>query len=195
MPHTKTVPRYGAGTCPRTVCKRRIALRMRELTPGGGALNGAAGVSPKNAFPTIRVLVAVQSAQVREALVAMFGAREGFEVVAEAATDEQGLDLARDVRPHLAVIEQEISDCCGWWLIQSVRRERLAQVVVALGLRGDDSAARQAGADAYIQVGTSPREVMQAVQRALAAGGLLQAEHDLLARAHAVLDKPALVDL
>lgn len=168
---------------------------MRELTPGGGALNGAAGVSPKNAFPTIRVLVAVQSAQVREALVAMFGAREGFEVVAEAATDEQGLDLARDVRPHLAVIEQEISDCCGWWLIQSVRRERLAQVVVALGLRGDDSAARQAGADAYIQVGTSPREVMQAVQRALAAGGLPQAEHDLLARAHAVLDKPALVDL
>jgi DNA-binding NarL/FixJ family response regulator len=141
------------------------------------------------------VLVAVQSAAVREALVAMLGANDGLEIVGEAATDEQGLELARELRPHLALIEQEISGCCGWWLIRSIHHERLAQVVVALGLRGDDSAAMQAGADAYIQVGTSPREVLRAVELALASARVTQTEPHLLPDANAVLEKPALVDL
>ena len=144
----------------------------------------------------MRVLVAVQSPAVREALSAMLSACEGFEVVGEAASDEEGLALARAVRPHLALIEQEISDCCGWWLIQTIQRERLARVVVALGLRGDDFAATQAGADAYIQVGTSPRELLQALQTAVAASSsVTEAEEHLLADPHAVLEVPALVDL
>ncbi|MBV9543098.1 MAG: response regulator [Chloroflexi bacterium] len=129
----------------------------------------------------------------REALVAMLGAHDGFEIVGEADTDEQALAMAQRLRPELALIEQEISDCCGWWLIQSIQRERLAKAVVALGLRGDDFAARQAGADAYIQVGSSPREVLQALRRALRS--VAETEDHLLSNANAVLDEPTLVDL
>jgi DNA-binding NarL/FixJ family response regulator len=138
------------------------------------------------------VLVAIQSGPVREALVAMLGAYDGFEIVGEADTDEQGLELARRLRPRLALIEQEISDCCGWWLIQRIQREGLAQVVVALGVRGDNFAAMQAGADAYIQVGTSPRELLQELERALRLRS--EAEQHLLSNTDAVLNEPALVD-
>ena len=123
----------------------------------------------------------------------MLGAHDGFEIVGEADTDEQALAMAHRLRPELALIEQEISDCCGWWLIQSIQRERLAKAVVALGLRGDDFAARQAGADAYIQVGSSPREVLQALRRALRS--VAETEDHLLSNANAVLDEPTLVDL
>jgi DNA-binding NarL/FixJ family response regulator len=41
------------------------------------------------------VLVAVSSPRVREALVAVIGAMEGFRVVGEATTAERALQLAR----------------------------------------------------------------------------------------------------
>jgi DNA-binding NarL/FixJ family response regulator len=134
------------------------------------------------------VLVAVQSDGVREALVAMLGALPGFSVVAEAANDEQALDLARRLRPHLALIEVQLSGCCGWWLIQAIQREGLARVLVALGVRADDYAATQAGAHAYVQVPAAPRELLQAVEAALAAAGsAAKTEANLLPDTHAVL--------
>lgn len=118
----------------------------------------------------------------------MLSARDGFRVVGEAADDDQALALARQVRPHLAIVDLELSGCGGWWLIQSLQRERLARVVVALGHRGDDVAAILAGAQAYVQMGTAPRDLLRAVEAAIAhAGSGTEAEHDLLADAHAVL--------
>src|SRR5688572_27111918 len=83
------------------------------------------------------VLVAVESACVREALVAMLGALDGFRVVGEAATGDQALELARESRPQLALVDQELSDYSGPWAIQCMQREELAQVIVAIGRAAD----------------------------------------------------------
>jgi DNA-binding NarL/FixJ family response regulator len=142
------------------------------------------------------VLVAVESAQVREALVAILGARDGFRVVAEAGNDEAAVEAARTQRPHLALVDTELSGCGGWWAIQQMQAERLVQVVVALGRRADSMLAQHVGAQTYVQMGTSPRDLLSALQAAVARGvSSAQAEGDLLADAHAVLEKPALVDL
>jgi DNA-binding NarL/FixJ family response regulator len=118
----------------------------------------------------------------------MLGTLPGFSVVAEAGNDEQALDLARRLRPDLALIEVELSGCCGWWLIQAIQREGLARVRVALGVRADDYAATQAGAHAYVQVPAAPRELLQAVEAAFAAAGsAAKAEVNLLPDSHAVL--------
>ena len=144
------------------------------------------------------VLVAVESAQVREGLVAMLGALDGFRVIAEADTDETAIDAARMQRPQLALIELELSGCGGWWAIRQMEAERLADVVVALGRRADGALAQLVGAQSYVQMGTSPRDLLSALEaavalRAAAASGA-QAEGDLLADANPVLDKPAVVD-
>jgi DNA-binding NarL/FixJ family response regulator len=158
------------------------------------------------------VLVAVEAPQVREALVAMLAALEGFRVVAEADTDEAALEAARSQRPRLALIEGELSDCRGWWAIQQIQKEGLADVVVALGRRADAALARMVGAQCYVQMGTSPRDLLSAVQAAIACAangsssadgedqllangsGAAETEHHLLPDAHPVLEKPALVD-
>jgi DNA-binding NarL/FixJ family response regulator len=139
----------------------------------------------------VTVLVAVESAQVREALSAMLGALDGFRVVAEADTDETAIEAARTQRPHLALVEPELSGCGGWWAIQQIRAEHLASVVVALGRRADGVLARMVGAQSYVQMGTSPRDLLSALEAAIAmrvpAGSAPETEHDLLSDAHAVL--------
>jgi two-component system response regulator DesR len=113
------------------------------------------------------VLVAVRSAEVREALVAMLGTLDGFRVVAEASSDEQAVDLARSVRPHLALVEQEMSGAGGCWAIQTMRSEQLVQRIIALGRRADSVAAQRLGARAYVQMGASPREFLLALEQAI----------------------------
>ena len=136
------------------------------------------------------VLVAVESAQVREALVAMLGALDGFRVVAEADTDEAAIEAARAQRPQLALVEPELSGCGGWWVIQQIRAEHLASVVVALGRRADGALAQIVGAQSYVQMGTSPRDLLCALEAAIAlrvSAGSAQTEHDLLPDAHSML--------
>jgi len=125
------------------------------------------GVAPVTALETT-VLVAVESAQVREALAAMLAAHDGFRIVAEAADGDQALDLARASRPHLAIVDEELSGHCGPWIIQCMQREDLARVIVAIGRTADGFQARVAGACAYVQMGTPPRDLLSALRAAVA---------------------------
>src|ERR1051325_4013014 len=114
------------------------------------------------------VLVAVESAQVREALVAMLGAIERFHLVAEADNDEATVEAARRLCPDLALIEPELSECGGWWAIKQIQSEHLVGVVVALGRRPDcGGLAELVGAATYVQMGTSPRDLLSAVEAAM----------------------------
>lgn len=145
------------------------------------------------------VLVAVESCRVREGLVAMLSSVEGFSVVAEASSDEAAVEAARAHRPYLALIELELSGCGGFWAIRQIESEHLASVVVALGRRAEFSLADMVGAQSYVQMGTSPRDLLHTLEAALAFRGKppsgTQTEHDLLSDAHPVLDKPAFIDL
>jgi DNA-binding NarL/FixJ family response regulator len=171
------------------------------LEPGNSARRGtnsfAAGECHKR---RTTVLVAVGSAQVREALVAMLGTLERFRIVAEVDNADAAVEIARIERPNLAVVEPELSGCGGWWAIKQMQVERVADVVVALGRRADGALAQLVGARTYVQMGASPRDVLDAVETAMGsfvssgASGA-EAEHHLLADTHAVLDEPALVDL
>jgi DNA-binding NarL/FixJ family response regulator len=182
----------------------RPNVRGRQVPPNGLSLtvegqNSEVILGAREA-PETTVLVAIESAQVREALVAMLGAIEGFSVVAEAATHEAAMEAARRQRPRLAVIEPELSNCRGWWVIQQIRAEQLSCVVVALGRRADGTLAELVGAQSYVQIGISPRDLLSTLEAAMAfrrpaVSGSAEAEEHLLADADAVLDKPALVDL
>jgi DNA-binding NarL/FixJ family response regulator len=97
----------------------------------------------------------------------MLGAREGFQVVGEAATCEEALELARTHHPYLALIDQELSGLGGCWTIRAVQSEQLAQVIVALGRRADGVLAEVAGAQAYVQMGTAPRELLSTLEAAI----------------------------
>ncbi len=116
------------------------------------------------------MLVAVGSADVREGLVAILGAAESFRVVGEAASDEQAIQMARTLRPGLAIIDEDLPSCGGAWTILRLRDERLVRAIVAIGLRADGGAlsrAQTAGAQVFVQTGASPDDVLSAVRAAI----------------------------
>ena len=130
----------------------------------------------------------------------MLGAIDGFQVVCEADTADGAIEAARRQRPRLALIEPELSDCGGWWVIQQIRAEKLACVVVALGRRADGTLAQLVGAQSYVQIGISPRDLLSTLEAAMAyrtppVSGSAETEDHLLPDANPVLDKPAFVDL
>ena len=148
------------------------------------------------------MLVAVGSAHVREALVAMLSALDGFRIAAEVDSDVAAVEAARTHRPHLALVETELSECGGWWAIQQIQTEQLAGVVVALGRRANAGLSQLVGAQTYVQIGTSPRELLNALEAAMAVklpplggGSGAEAEGHLLADANTVVEEPALIGL
>ncbi len=116
------------------------------------------------------MLVAVRAHKVREAVVAMIAALEGFQVVAEAASGQQAVAAARSLHPTLAVVDQDLAGCSGAWTVQTLREEQLVGAIVAIGLRGDEGVRRRAlvaGARSYVQTGAPPEDVMAALRDAL----------------------------
>ena len=106
----------------------------------------------------------------------------------KAASAKLGMRLAHD-RADFEVLEQMQRG------IQQMQAESLVQVVVALGRRAHGVLAQHIGAQVYVQMGTSPRDLLSALQAAVANGvSGAQAEGDLLTDADTVLDKPALID-
>jgi DNA-binding NarL/FixJ family response regulator len=110
--------------------------------------------------------------------------------------------VARRQHPRLVLIEPELSNCGGWWVIQQIRAEKLACVVVALSRHAaNESLAEFAGAQSYVQIGASPKDLLSALETAMAyrtppvSGSAAEAEDHLLPDADAVVDKPTLVDL
>ena len=74
----------------------------------------------------------------------------------------------RSQHPNLALVETELSGCGGWWAIKQIQAEHLAGVVVALGRRADcGGLAKLVGAQTYVQMGTSPHELLEALEAAM----------------------------
>jgi DNA-binding NtrC family response regulator len=198
-PTNKPVLTYGGRPARRN--GQKLTLTYQNSGVKVGLESGQAGSqSATHEGPDTAVLVAVESAQVREALVAMLGAIEGFRIVAEPDTADATLDAARHYRPRLALIEPELSNCGGWWAIQQIQAEQLAGVVVALGRRANDVLAQLAGAQSYVQIGIAPRDLLSVLETAIgfrtpSVSGASQAEGHDLADADTVLNKPALIDL
>jgi response regulator NasT len=145
------------------------------------------------------VVVAIEADQVREALVAMLNASDGFQVVAETGAADAALDATRRQHPRLVLIDPELSVGRGWWVIQQIRAERLACVVVALGRHANGTSAQLAGAESYVQMGISPRDLLSAIETAMAyrtppVSSASEAEEHLLPDTNTVLDKPTLID-
>jgi DNA-binding NarL/FixJ family response regulator len=115
------------------------------------------------------VLVAVRSAQVREAVAALIGAFEGFRVIGEAASDEQAIAIARVDHPRVALVDEELPGSQPGETIQVLHDQALVDGIVAIGTRADGAGrAQAAGASAYVQMGASPKDILDALTTALA---------------------------
>ena len=123
----------------------------------------------------IRILIADDHEVVRIGLAALLDAQAGLSVVAQAASGDEAVDLARRHRPDVVVMDIRMPNGSGIDACRTITRELDDVPVVMLTSHGDSDAlfdAIDAGASGYVLKRVGSGELVDAV-RVVAAGGSL----------------------
>jgi len=114
-----------------------------------------------------RLLVVDDHEVVREGLVAMLDRRPGFQVVAEAGTVAEALEMARKFQPDLVVMDVRLPDGSGIEACREIRAEMPQTRVVMLTSYPDEEAvfsAIVAGASGYLLKQVRARDLVAALE-------------------------------
>jgi len=115
----------------------------------------------------VRVLIADDHSVFRYGLKAMLASTPGYEVVGEAATGEEAVDLAAELRPDIVLMDVQMPGMNGIEATRRIVGSNPALSVVVLTMFGDDSsvfAAMRAGARGYVLKGADAGEVLKVLK-------------------------------
>jgi DNA-binding NarL/FixJ family response regulator len=115
----------------------------------------------------LRLLVVDDHEVVRQGLVAMLDRRPNFQVVAEAGTAADSIDLARRYQPDLVIMDVRLPDGSGIEACRDIRAELPQTRVVILTSYPDEEAvfsAIIAGASGYLLKQVRARDLVAALE-------------------------------
>ncbi|GAC1419910.1 MAG: response regulator transcription factor [Actinomycetota bacterium] len=121
----------------------------------------------------LRVVLIEDHTLVRQSVACIISATEGFNVVAQAGTPDEGAIAVQQHRPDLVILDVGLPGRSGLDLAASLKAARPALRVMFLTMHEDDSTIAQAvalGADGYVLKSATTEELMQALH-AIADGG------------------------
>ena len=121
----------------------------------------------------IRVLVADDHIVVRLGLVTLINNQPDMQVVAEAANGQEVIDLVRQHKPHVILMDLRMPGLSGDQTIAAVCAENPGARVIVLTIHKGDEAAYQAlraGARGYLIKDTPTREIVGAIREVHAGG-------------------------
>jgi two-component system, response regulator PdtaR len=126
--------------------------------------------SPSGAEPAagLRVLVVEDEALIRLDLTEMLS-EEGYVIAGEAGDGEQAVDLARELRPDLVIMDVKMPKVDGIAAAALIVEERIAPVVMLTAFSQRDliEQARDAGAMAYLVKPFARHELVPAIELAV----------------------------
>ncbi len=126
--------------------------------------------SPSGAEPAagLRVLVVEDEALIRLDLTEMLS-EEGYVIAGEAGDGEQAVELARELRPDLVIMDVKMPKVDGIAAAQLIVEERIAPVVMLTAFSQRDliEQARDAGAMAYLVKPFARHELVPAIELAV----------------------------
>ncbi|MGY0491748.1 response regulator [Streptomyces sp. WG-D5] len=123
----------------------------------------------------IRVLVAEDQSAVRAGLVLILNSAADIEVVGEAEDGERALELAREVRPDLVLMDVQMPRLDGVSATRAVVEEGLADVLVltTFDLDAYVFGALRAGAAGFLLKNTDAQDLLSAVRAVARGEGLI----------------------
>lgn len=142
-----------------------------------------------------RVIVAEDEALIRMDLVEMLR-DEGYDVIAEAVDGEQAIELARQHRPDLCILDVKMPRLDGISAAETIVGERIAPVLIltAFGQRDLIERARDAGAMAYLVKPFTASDLVPAIELAVSRHAQLTALEGEVADLYDRLETRKLID-
>ena len=115
-----------------------------------------------------RVVIAEDEALIRMDLAEMLG-EEGYEVVGQAGDGQKAIDLARELRPDLVILDVKMPVLDGIAAAETIAGERIAPVVILTAFSQRDlvARARDAGAMAYLVKPFQRGDLVPAIEMAV----------------------------
>jgi DNA-binding NarL/FixJ family response regulator len=116
---------------------------------------------------TIRVVVADDHPIVRDGLRALVEASPGIELLGEATTGDEAIDLAREVRPDVVLMDLAMPGRNGIEATREIAAKGYATAVLILTMFADDEsifAAMRAGARGYLLKDAGNEEMRRAIE-------------------------------
>lgn len=121
----------------------------------------------------IRILVVDDHAVVREGLSSMLAKHEDFEIVGKAASGQEGLELAAELRPDIMLLDLQMPGMHGLEVLEQLKeRQDRPRVIVLSVVDDEDLVARavRAGVQGYVLKSASRADLVSAI-RHVAQGG------------------------
>src|SRR5688572_26845338 len=125
---------------------------------------------------TVRILIADDHAVVRAGLRALVERNPQFRVVGEAASGEEAITKAIELKPDVAVLDVRMSGMSGIEACRQIVEALPACRVIILTSYAEDDllfAAIQAGAAGYVLKRVGDNELVQAIERVSRGEGIL----------------------
>ena len=125
----------------------------------------------------IRIIVTDDHPVVRDGLVAILSTQPDFAVVGDAASGQETLDLAREARPDIVLLDLEMPEMDG---VETLRQlQRLvpeARVIIFTAFDTDERilSAVRAGAQGYLLKGAPRNDIFRAIRVVYQGGSLLE---------------------
>ncbi len=116
---------------------------------------------------TIRVMIADDHAVVRQGIRNVLEQVEGLEVVGEAGDGDKALEMARELRPDVVLLDVTMPGRTGLEVTRELRADEIESGVLILSMHDDPEYVLQAvraGADGYVLKDVSPAELRKAIQ-------------------------------
>ena len=113
-----------------------------------------------------RVLFVDDHQVIREGLICLIAGQPGIEVVGEAASGQEALDLARQLKPDVVVMDISMPYMDGIETTRQIKAEFPEVRVLGLSMFDDDQSAqsmRLAGAEAFVSKTASSGELLKAI--------------------------------
>jgi DNA-binding NarL/FixJ family response regulator len=123
----------------------------------------------------IRLLIVDDHTLFREGLRALFSTIEDIDLVGEAMTGEQAIDLVEALQPDVVLMDIDMPAMDGVQATRRILRRTPTSGVVMVTMLQDDASifsAMRAGARGYVLKGAKPEELLQTI-RAVAGGQAL----------------------
>lgn len=126
--------------------------------------------------PTTTVLIVEDHEVFRDGLRTLLDSLDQVEVVGEAATGGEAIELAAEMVPSVVLMDLHLPDMSGVDATRTIRERVPASSVLVLTMVEDDDtvrAALEAGALGYLVKGSSRDEIAHAVELVAAGGAVL----------------------